>query len=169
MKLEFLECGQIVAPHGVRGEVRLQPWCDEPAFLLDLKTLYRDHGRDNVTVEQARLHKNVVILKLQGVEAVEEAERLRGVVLYVRREDVPLDEGECFVQDLLGCDVLDADTDRNYGKIVDVRPTGANDVYYLRDENGKERLVPVIPDVVLEKNLEKGVVRIRPLEGLFDD
>lgn len=65
--------------------------------------------------------------------------------------------------------MFDADTGRSYGKVYDVRPTGANDVYYLRDEVGKERLVPAIPDVVLERDVDAGRIVIRPLEGLFDD
>ena len=169
MKKQFLECGKIVTTHGVRGEVRVLPWCDAPSFLEGFGTLWLDRGRTPLTVERARAHGNVVILKLAGVETVEAAAAYRNKVLYVSREDIPLEEGEYLVQDLIGCAVVDADTGRDYGKIYDVRPTGANDVYYLRDEAGTERLVPSIPSVVLERDVEGGVVKIRPLEGLFDD
>ena len=80
-----------------------------------------------------------------------------------------VEEGEYLVQDLLGCRVVDADTGADYGQVYDVRPTGANDVYYLRDAQGRERLVPAIPQVVLELDIDGGVITIRPLEGLFDD
>lgn len=169
MKKQFLECGKIVTTHGVRGEVRVQPWCDAPEFLLEFDTLYLEKGQQAVTVQRARVHKNVVILQLEGIGTVEEAVKLRGKVVYVNRSDVPMEEGEYFVQDLIGCTVLDVDTGADYGKIYDVRATGANDVYYLRDASGVERLVPVIPDVVLERDIDGGIVRIRPLEGLFDD
>lgn len=169
MKKEFLECGKIVTTHGIRGEVRVQPWCDSPEFLLDFPTLYLDGGKVPVEVERARLHKNVVIFKLKGVDTPEAGAALRNKLLYIKRSDASLEEGECFVQDLIGCRVVDVDTGADYGKIYDVRPTGANDVYYLRDEAGVERLVPVIPQVVLEKDLDGELIKIRPLEGLFDD
>ncbi len=169
MKKQFLECGKIVTTHGVRGEVRVQPWCDAPEFLLEFDTLYLEKGQQAIAVQRARVHKNIVILQLEGVGTVEEAVKLRGKVLYVNRSDVPMDDGEYFVQDLIGCTVTDVDTGADYGKIYDVRPTGANDVYYLRDDSGTERLVPAIPDVVLERDIDGGVIRIRPLEGLFDD
>ncbi len=169
MKKQFLECGKIVTTHGVRGEVRVQPWCDAPEFLLEFDTLYLEKGQQAIAVQRARVHKNIVILQLEGVGTVEEAVKLRGKVLYVNRNDVPMDDGEYFVQDLIGCTVTDVDTGADYGKIYDVRPTGANDVYYLRDDSGTERLVPAIPDVVLERDIDGGVIRIRPLEGLFDD
>lgn len=169
MKKQYLECGKIVTTHGVRGEVRVQPWCDTPEFLTGLRTLYLDGGKRPVSVVRARAQKNVVILQIEGVDTVEAAVALRNKILYMDRNDAELEEGECFVQDLLGCTVLDADTGADYGKIFDVQATGANDVYCLRAEDGKERYVPVIPQVVLERDLEAGIVKIRPLEGLFDD
>ncbi len=169
MRKQFLECGKIVTTQGIKGEVRVQPWCDSPDFLLGFDTLYLDSGRSPLVVERSRVQKNVVVFKFKGTETVEEAVTLRGKVLYLDRADVPMEDGEYFVQDLIGCTVLDADTGRDYGKIYDVCPTGANDVYYLKDEAGTERLVPAIPDVVLSRDLDAGVVTIRPLEGLFDD
>ncbi len=169
MKKEFLECGKIVSTHGVRGEVRVQPWCDTPDFLEQFDTLWLDRGRTALRVQRARAHGNIVILKLEGVDTVEAAVAYRNQVLYLRRDQIPLEEGEYLVQDLLGCRVVDADTGADYGQVYDVRPTGANDVYYLRDSQGKERLVPAIPQVVLERDIEGGVITIRPLEGLFDD
>ncbi|MBC8584579.1 ribosome maturation factor RimM [Youxingia wuxianensis] len=169
MKKQFLECGKIVTTHGVKGEVKAEPWCDTPDFLLDFNTLYLDKGTLAINIERIRVHKNMVVLKIEGVDTVEQAVSLRNKVLFINRDDAVLEEGECFVQDLIGAVVIDIDTGRNYGKIYDVRPTGANDVYYLRDEQGKERLVPVIDQVVIEKDIDGGIVKIRPLEGLFDD
>lgn len=165
MKKEFLECGRIVAPQGIKGEVRVEPWCD-PALLTELETLYLD-GKPTAVLK-ARVQKNMAVLLLEGPETRDGALALRGKMLFLRRDDVELAEGEYFVQDLLGCSVVDVDTGDDYGKIYDVRPTGANDVYYLRDEAGRERLVPVIPSVVLEKDVDAGVIKIRPLEGLFE-
>lgn len=149
--------------------MRVQPWCDTPDFLLDFETLYLDEGREPVKVEKARVHKNIVLLKLEKVDTIEQAAAMRGRVLYVNRDDVKMADGEYFVQDLIDCEVFDADTGRSYGKVYDSRPTGANDVYYLRDSAGVERLVPAIDDVVLERDLDAGRIVIRPLPGLFDD
>ena len=169
MKKQFLECGKIVTTHGVRGEVRLQPWCDGPEFLLDFSRLYLDKGKTALEIERARAHKNMVILKIEGVETPEQAVALRGKVVYLDRNDVELEDGEVFVQDLIGCRVVDIDDGTEYGKVFDVIETGANGVYCLRNEQGKEWYVPVIPDVVIERDLDAEIIKIRPLEGLFDD
>ena len=159
MKKQYLESGKIVTTHGVRGEVRVQPWCDTPGFLTQFACLYLDaRGSQARVVERARVHKNIVIVKFEGVEIVEDAAGLRGKTVYIDRADVELEEGECFVQDLIGCTVRDADTGADYGQVYDVRATGANDVYYLRDAAGRERLVPAIADVVLAKDLDAGII-----------
>ncbi len=165
---KFLEAGKIVGTHGIRGELRVESWCDSPEFLASFKTLYFGEGADKIKVK-SRPHKNIVLMKLSGVDTIEDAELLRGRVLYIDRADVKLPEGVNFVQDLIGCKVVDADDSSvGYGVIADVFKTGANDVYTVRSGE-KEYLVPVIDDVVIEKNVEDGVVAIRPMKGLFDD
>lgn len=168
MKKQFLEAGKIVGTHGVRGEIRVNPWSDTPDFLSDFKTLYFNEGKESIKVK-CRPHKNIVLMTVSGIDNVEEAEKLRGKVLYINRDDVALPEGKNFVQDLIGCKVLDTD-DKNvvYGEIKDVFKTGANDVYTVK-KDGKEYLVPVIDSVVVEKNVDEGYVLIRPMKGLFDD
>jgi 16S rRNA processing protein RimM len=168
MRKKYLECGKIVSTHGVRGELRVQPWCDGPEYLLGFRRLYLKGGETAVEVEGARVSKNVVLMKLAGVDTLDDAVALRGRVLFMDRADAP-DTGGEFIQDLLGLDVLDADTGRHWGKLADVLATGANDVYVLKDGTGKERLVPVIPEVVVETDIDAGFLRIRPLKGLFDE
>lgn len=123
MRKPFLECGKIVSTHGVLGEMRVQPWCDSPEDLEGIKTLYFDGGAAPAEVLRARAHKNVVLLKLRGVDTVEQAQALRGRVLWVAREDMPLEEGEYFIQDLLGMQVVDADDGHPYGVLSDVSET----------------------------------------------
>ena len=166
----FLEIGKIPHVHGLAGEVKVYPWCDDAAFLCSFDVLYTDRsGRKPIKVVRARVHQNMVIMQLEGVLTRSRAEKLRGTVLYMDREDVELDEGCYFVQDLIGLEVHDADTGRIWGKIRDVMQTGANDVYCVWNaETEREYLVPAIPDVVLETNIEAGTMTIRPLEGLFD-
>ena len=101
-------------------------------------------------------------------KAPEQAETLRNQILYLNREDVELEEGTYFIQDLIGLDVIDADNGTAYGTLKDVLQTGANDVYVVQAEGGKELLIPAIPDVIVETNIEEHCMKIRPLEGLLD-
>lgn len=169
MKKEFLEIGKIVSTHGLKGEVRVQPWSDSPAFLTEFSTLYFAEGKEKLAVEKARVQKNVVLLKLKGTETVEQANLLRGKVLYVARADVKLPDRTFFVQDLIGLTVIDADDSSvEYGTLTEVSPTGANDVYHIT-KDAKTVLIPAIRQVIIETDIEAGVMRIRPMKGLFDD
>lgn len=167
-KKKFLEIGQIVNTHGLKGEVRVDPWCNGPEFVCDFRRLYLKDGAP-VEIERARPQKNVAVLKIKGIDTVEQADLMRRTVLYVDRADVRLEEGEYFIQDILGCEVRDADTGKVYGKVTDVMKTGANDVYQITDESGKNFLIPVIDDVVISTDIDSGVILIRPLKGIFDD
>lgn len=169
MQKRYLDCGKIVTTHGIRGEVKVEPWCDTPDFLLDFATFYLGKDRRPVGVEKARVHGPMVLLKLAGVDTPEEAARLRGTVLYLDRDDVQLEEGEYFIQDLMGMEVVDADDGRLYGTLVDVTETGANQVYHIRFADGRVNLIPAIPQVVLSISTEENRMTIRPLPGLFDD
>ncbi len=167
MQSKLLEAGKIVSVHGLHGEVKLQPWCDSAAFACGFKTLYRYDGTP-IAVERARPQKDMAILKLAGCETLEAANALRHTVLYFRREDAVLEPGTYFISDLVGLQVVDADTGQAYGVLDEVLQTGANDVYAVKNGE-KTLLVPAIPDVVLETDPEAGVMKIRPLKGLFDD
>lgn len=170
MKKEYIEAGKIVTTHGIKGEVKLYPWCDDPDMFYDIKTVYLDaKGNKSMHLTGMRYAKNMPLLKFEGIDTVEQAAALRDKVLYVHRDDIPMEEGEYLIQDLLGMQVIDADTKETYGELTDVSPTGANDVYHIRFADGKERLIPAIPQVVLSVDVEAGIMEIRPLEGLFDD
>lgn len=164
---QYLEIGKVVSTHGLRGELRVDPWCDSPQFLCQFKTLYLKKGETKLSVS-SRPHKTIAIVKAKGIDTIEEAEKLRGKVLYINRSDAKLSPGEYFIQDLMGLDVIDIDTNENYGKITDVLKTGANDVYQVTDEDKKDYLIPVIDDVVKEIDINGGKVLIKPLKGIFD-
>ncbi|MDE5563791.1 MAG: ribosome maturation factor RimM [Oscillospiraceae bacterium] len=167
----FLEIGKITNVHGLHGEVKVYPWCDDAAFLCSFDTLYADkNGKKALEITNARVQQNLVIMQFSDCTTREQAEAMRGTVLYMDRDEIELEEGTYFIQDLIGLTVLDADTAKVWGKIRDVMQTGANDVYSIWNaEEKREYLVPAIPDVVLETNLEAGTMTIRPLKGLFDD
>lgn len=168
---EFLAVGQIVGTHGVRGEMRINPWADSPEFLKQFKTLYYDaEGKSGVKVISSRLHGNIVLMKLEGIDTVEAALAMRNKRLYMRRSDAKLADGVYFIEELIGCGVFDADDEsKQYGKISDVSETGANDVWHIMSDDGKEYLIPAIPSVVIDTDVKKNRVLIRPMKGIFDD
>ncbi|HIQ57891.1 MAG TPA: 16S rRNA processing protein RimM [Candidatus Merdivicinus intestinavium] len=168
MRAEKLEIGKIVAIHALKGEMRVQPWCDTPEFLCRFKRLFLDG--EEYRVQSARPHKNVVILKLRGIETPEAAQKLVNKILFAAREDFKLDKGTYLIADLIGLKVVDADDESLvYGELTDVSQTGANDVYHIRFADGKTRYIPAIPQVVRETDPEAGIMKIKPLDGLFDD
>ena len=169
MKKQFLESGKIVGTHGIKGEVRIDPWCDSPEFLCAFKKLYLDDKGDTFLEVGSRPHKNIVLSKIRGVDTIEQAERLRGKVVYIDRSDISLGEGVNSVQDLIGLDVIDSESGISYGKISDVLRTGANDVYEITAADGAKYLAPVIDEVIISKNIDEGFVLIRPMKGIFDD
>lgn len=168
MLKKFLEIGKIVSTHGIKGEVKIEPWCDSPQFFAKFKRLYFNGGEREVKIS-SRQHKRMIIAKLDGVDTVEQADLLRGKVLWMNREDMCLQKGEYYIQDLIGCKVIDVDTGAEYGIISDVFKTGANDVYEITDNKNRKFLAPVIPDVVKSVDVEGGRVLISPMKGIFDD
>lgn len=167
MKKQYIEAGKIVGTHGLKGEVRIDPWCDSAAFLCRLKRLFLKDGQE-LKIRSAKVHKNVAIVLFDGIERVEDADRMRGKIVFLDRGDVRLPKGTNFIQDLLGLRVVDVDNGTVYGELTDVIKTGANDVYQVTS-GGRDYLVPVIPDVVIEKDVDGGEIRIRPMKGIFDD
>lgn len=168
MRKQYLEAGKIVGTHGIRGEMRMECWCNTPAFLSKFKRLYLDKGAKEMSVS-CRPHKNIVLLTVKGVGSIEEADTYRGKILYLNRDDVHLQKGEHFIQDIIGLSVTDAENGTVYGTVADVLRTGSNDVYEMKDKDGKQFYIPVIPDIIQRLDFETGAVYIHPMKGLFDD
>lgn len=166
---EYLEIGKITSTHGIKGEVRVQPWCDSPEFMKKFKTLYFDKKGEKPVSVSCRPNGNMVIMKIQGVDTVEEASKYREKILYMKRSDAKLPEGTWFIQELIDCKVVDADDENiSYGILSDVSETGANDVWHITKED-KEYLIPAIPSVVISTDIVEGIIKIRPLKGIFDN
>jgi len=163
MPKEFLEAGRIVDTHGVRGEVRVELWCDGPAFLAGIKTWYID-GRP-FEVQNARAYKQFVLAKFVGVGDMNAALALRGQVISVSRADAEPPEGRFFIQDILGFDVVYAATGIHLGVLTDVL-SGPQDVYVVTDRQGAERLIPNVPAFVKGVDLNEGKIRVTLIEGL---
>ena len=169
MRKEFLECGEIVTTHGIKGELKVYPWSDTPDFLKEFSVVYTDEGKTSWKIASCRAQKNMTLLKLKGIDTIEQAVTLRGKTLYIRRSDAKLEEGDYFIQELIGLTVKDEQSGKVYGKLTDVSQTGANDVYHITDDQGQEWLIPAIPQVVKGVDLDKEEMEISPLPGLFDE
>lgn len=166
---EYLEIGKIVGTHGVRGMVRIQPWCDSISVLRSVKIVFTDNGgNSSLIVKRFAENGNVFIAQFEAVDSIEAAEKLRGKILFAKRSELSIKEGSHFIQDIIGCKVIDKDTCEVYGTVCDVSATGANDVWHIKN-NDKEYLIPVIPSVVAKIDIESAVIEITPLKGIFDD
>lgn len=161
MKKEFLEVGKIVNTHGVRGEVKLQPWADSPEFLLKFKTLYLDG--EPKRVRAARVHKEMVILSLEGIDDVNTAMTLKEKVLSIRRGDAKLPRGAFFIQDIIGAKVVD-EQGTELGVLEDVMDLPRHSVYVVRGE--REILIPAVPEFILHTDADKGIITVHLIEGL---
>lgn len=169
MKKRYIETGKIVGTHGVKGMVRVQPWADDGEFLTAFKCFYLDKdGEKKLQATSVKPHGNVVLIAFKGIETIEEAEKLRGAIIYIDRNDTKLPDGRYFVSDLLGSRVTDADSGEELGEITDVSQTGANDVWHIT-KNGKEYLVPAVGEVIVSVDVETETAVIRPIKGIFDD
>lgn len=161
-----LEIGQIVNTHGLRGDIKVMPWCDDPGVFDELAYVIIDG--EEYDIEKSRMQKNMVLLKLAGIDDINDAEKYRNKVLTVPREELgELPEGTYYICDLLGCDVT-TDQGRNLGEIRDIIKTGSNDVYVVEDDKGNQVLIPVIDEVVLSVDVDEKRVVVKPLKGLMD-
>lgn len=169
MKKQFLEVGEVVAIHGLRGDLRLYPWCDPGDIERSARMYLDENGAEEYRVSYAKPHKNVYLVKLKGVDDPESARKFIGKVLYMNRNDIPMKKGDYFIQDIIGIKVVDSANGTIYGEISDVSPTGANDIYCVRSTDGKETWIPAIPQVIDSVDIDGGVLKITPMKGLFDD
>ena len=162
MGSRYLEAGQIVNTHGIHGEVKIQPWADTPGFLTGFKQLYIDGAPVNVL--SARVHKNCVIVSLEGVTGIDGAIGMKNKTVSVDRGDVQLEEGRHFIADLIGLRAIDSETGAELGTVADVLTLPSNDVYVIKGL--RETLVPAVPDFIIETNIDAGYIKLRLIEGM---
>lgn len=167
----YFRVGVITSPHGVHGEVNVYPTTDDARRFDDLKEVLMVGQRSEqlLHVERVKYFKNMVIVKFREFNSMNEAEVLRQRDLYVDREHaIVLEEGEYFIADLIGMSVV-TDEGRYLGALHDVLQTGANDVYSVLMENGREVLLPAIPQCILDISMEKREIRIHLMKGLLEE
>lgn len=167
--MEYIEIGQIVNTNGLKGVVKVNPFIDDISKFEDLKYVYIQLKNElkKVKIEQVRYNKNQVLLKLEGIDSIEEAEKYRNFYLKTEKESQEdLGEDTYYIVDLIGLDVY-SDKNEYLGKIEDVFPTGSNDVYVVKDNLGKQILIPAIADVVKEVDLKNKKMTINLIPGLI--
>ena len=165
---EYFEVGQIVNTFGIKGQLKVKPFTDDMERFEELKTVYicKKNEMKKVEIEDVKYNKQCVLLKVKGIEDLTEAEKYKGLFLKIDRKDAKkLPKDTYFIADILGLEVY-TDEGELLGKVDDIFPTGANDVYVVKDELGKQILLPSIPKVLKEIDLEKGKVIVHLIEGL---
>lgn len=168
--VDMLRVGVIASTHGVKGEVKVFPTTDDAARFKQLKEVLLDTGKERLplTIEHVKFFKNMVILKFKGYDSINDIEKYKSKDLLIFRENaVELGPDEYFITDLIGLEVM-TDQGETLGVMKDVLETGANDVYVVELESGKELLVPAIGECILDVNLEERTMKIHLLEGLLE-
>ena len=161
MKLDFLEAGEIVTTHGVRGEVKVLPWADSPEFLLDYNRVIV--GTVEYKVEQCRIQKTCNLVKLAGIDSMEQAQQLRGKTVKIYREDAPDDL--IFAAELIGMEVFC--NENCIGTISDVLDYPGNKVYVVKGDY--EYMIPAVKEFVLSTSLQDNKMQVRLIEGMRTD
>lgn len=165
---EYFEVGQIVNTFGIKGQLKVKPFTDDMERFEELKTVYicKKNEMKKVEIEDVKYNKQCVLLKVKGIEDLTQAEKYKGLFLKIDRKDAKkLPKDTYFIADILGLEVY-TDEGELLGKVDDIFPTRANDVYVVKNELGKQILLPSIPEVIKEIDLEKGKVIVHLIEGL---
>lgn len=164
----FLEVGQIVNSYGIKGELKVVPYTDDITRFDELKTIYIQIGKElkKYEIEGVKYHKNNVLMKLKGIDDINDTEQFRNCYLKIKREDaVKLPEETYFIVDLIGIDVYE-ENGTSIGKIIDIFPTGSNDVYVVKDELGKQILLPAIGEVIKNVDISNKKMIVNIIKGL---
>ena len=170
MKLEYLECGRILAPHGIRGAMRIETWCDSPAVAAALPALYLKAPSGHYTAYRllhASPHRGGLLATLEGIATPEEVAPLRGQTVYARRDDLDPRGERVFLAETVGLPVLHAEDGRLLGRVREVDTSRPTTLYVIETEGG-EVLLPAVPEFVKEIDIERGLT-VRPIPGFFDE
>ena len=166
--VKYIECGKIINTHGCRGGVKAESWCNTEDDLASLKRVYikTNSAYEEYKVKKSSIFKQFVIFEFKGLEDMDQAMLLKNKTLYARRDDFDLEDGEYFLADMIGLDVIDADHGTVYGKLTQIINRGASDIYVVSTSNG-ERMIPAVDEFIISVDIENGVF-VRPIEGMLD-
>lgn len=166
---EYLEIGQIVNTNGLKGTLKIKPLTDDITRFENLETVYVQKAKELVEfkIQDVRYSKNTVLLKLEGIDDIETAEKHKNCYLKINRKDaVELEENSYFIVDIIGCNVY-TENQELLGKVIDVFSTGSNDVYTIKNVDNKEILIPAIEDVIKNVDIKNKKIIIHLMEGLI--
>ena len=161
MRLQFIEAGEIVTTHGVKGEVKVLPWVDAPDVLCEFDRCRIDGVE--YTIEQCRVQKTCNLVKLTGVDTMEAAQAMRGKVMELYREDI--DDDVIFAAELIGMQVLCDGSE--LGKIADVLDYPGNSVYVVKGKH--EYMIPAVKEFILSTDMDANVMQVKIIEGMRSD
>ena len=166
-KIAYPECGKIVTTHGCHGGVKVESWCDSARVLAALPAVYmREAGEfKRIALKKAAVSRNMVYANLEGVDTMEQADALRGTVLYAKREDLRLPDGVMLIAEMKGLPVYHVQTKEKLGVLKDVIHPAHTDIYVIITEKG-EAMVPVVEEFV--KHVGEDGIWLSPIEGMFD-
>ena len=165
---DYLELGEIVNTKGLKGEVKVNSFAEDNTVFEHLEKIYVKSKKEmqEKQIQKVSYNKNQVILKFKDCDSIDDAEKLRNSYLLVKRTDLgELPEGVYYIVDLIGLDVY-TDEGEFLGKVDDIYSTGANDIYVVKDDMGKQKLLPGIDEVIKETNLDEGKIIVHLIEGL---
>ena len=167
-KNSYIECGKIINTHGCHGGVKLESWCNTPEVLASLKSLYLLSGGNYTEhrVLRASVFRQFVVAELEGIADMDAALALKNTIVYARRSDIPLDEGEYFMADLIGLPVRDASTGKLYGTLKETINRGASDIYVVDTPDG-DRMIPAVPEFIRSIDPDTEIL-VSPIEGMLD-
>lgn len=161
----LLEVGQIVNSYGIKGFLKVVPLVDNKEQFYSFKKLYMQNQKE-LDIEEIKFSKNLVLVKVKGIDTIEDAIKLKNLYLYAKREDIKLEEGAHFIVDLIGLEVYTEDG-KLLGLLKEVLQPGANDVYVVENEDKKQILLPVIPDVVKNIDIPNKKTIVHLINGLI--
>ena len=166
----YLEGGRVCNAHGVRGLVKVEHWCDSPRVLAERERVFIARGGDYVehAVLSASVAGQTVLMSLSGVTTREEAVAMKGTVLYLYRDDIPVAKGSMLVADMIGLPVRDAETGELYGEIAEVSDAARGKLFHIKTPSGKEVLLPDVPQFIKRIDAEDGMT-VTPIPGFFDE
>lgn len=165
---DFLEIGQIVNSYGIKGFFKVVPFTDDITRFDDLETIYIEKNKklEKKIIEEVKYHKNLVLLKIKGIDDINDTEQYKNCILKIERKDaVELPEDTYFITDLIGIEVYDED-EKLLGNLIDIFPTGSNDVYVVKDKLGKQILLPAIGEVIKKVDVANKKMIVKLIPGL---
>lgn len=165
---KYIECGKIINTHGCHGGVKIESWCNTPYDLADLERVFvLENGKySKYKVKKASVFKQFVIAELDGISDMDSAMAMKNTVLYAAREDFSLEEGEYFIADMIGINVIDAENGNVCGKVKDIINRGASDIYVVDTPNG-ERMIPAVDEFIIKADINEGIF-VKLIPGLLD-